>query len=76
MRSKRMNILSPLLVAAIAVLVVGCDAPAERTADAAAQTLLDQAYDTLPKRLAQSPRIGRGFIARNPEIPEVLAAWR
>ncbi|MCR6626397.1 MAG: hypothetical protein NVV67_09050 [Pseudoxanthomonas sp.] len=37
MRSKRMNILSPLLVAAIAVLVVGCDAPAERTADAAAQ---------------------------------------
>ena len=45
-------------------------------ADAAAQTLLDQAYDTLPKRLAQSPRIGRGFIARNPEIPEVLAAWR
>ena len=43
---------------------------------AAAQTLLDQAYDTLPKRLAQSPRIGRGFIARNPEIPEVLAAWR
>ncbi|WP_334179332.1 hypothetical protein [Pseudoxanthomonas sp.] len=42
MKSKRMNILSPLLVAAIAVVVVGCDAPAERTADAAAQATSPQ----------------------------------
>ncbi|PKH69837.1 hypothetical protein CXF96_08170 [Stenotrophomonas sp. Betaine-02u-21] len=44
-------------------------------ADAAAQELLDQAYDDLPKRLAQAPRIGREFMAHNPEAPEVLAAW-
>ncbi len=44
-------------------------------ADAAAQELLDDAYDALPKRLAQAPRIGREFIAHNPEAPEVLAAW-
>ncbi|HDS1390887.1 TPA: hypothetical protein UOJ11_000433 [Stenotrophomonas maltophilia] len=44
-------------------------------ADAAAQALLDQAYEALPKRLAQAPRIGREFIVRNPETSEVLAAW-
>ena len=45
MRSKRMNIFPPLLAAAIAVLVVGCDAPAGRTADAAAQTKPPQEKD-------------------------------
>ena len=44
-------------------------------ADAAAQELLYQAYDALPRLLAQTPRIGREFIAHNPEAPEVLAAW-
>lgn len=42
---------------------------------AAAQKLLDQAYDFLPNPLAMFPRIGRDFLVRNPETPEVLAAW-
>lgn len=44
-------------------------------ADAAAQELLDDAYDALPKHLGQAPRIGREFIAHNPEVPKGLAAW-
>ena len=45
-------------------------------ANAAAQRLLDQAYGFLPDLLARFPRTGRGFLARNPEAPEVLAAWK
>lgn len=44
-------------------------------AEQAAQELLDHAYDALPQRLAQLPRIGREFVAHNPEVPEVLAIW-
>lgn len=44
-------------------------------ADAAAQALLDQAYDALPERLAQAPRIGREFVAHAPESPDVQAVW-
>lgn len=44
-------------------------------ADTKAQALLDQAYETLPKRLTQVPRSGREFTARNPKTPEVLAVW-
>ncbi|MGO1540360.1 MAG: type II toxin-antitoxin system RelE/ParE family toxin [Luteimonas sp.] len=44
-------------------------------ADAAAQELLDHAYDALPELLVQSPRIGREFIAHDAEAPEVVAAW-
>ncbi len=45
------------------------------SADTMAQELLDDAYDALPKRLAQTPRIGREFVDYNPEATEVLAAW-
>lgn len=41
----------------------------------AAQELLDQAYDALPQRLAQLPRIGRELVPHNPEAAEVLAVW-
>lgn len=44
-------------------------------ADAAAQALLDQAYDALPERLARAPRIGREFVAHTPDAPDVLAVW-
>ena len=44
-------------------------------ADAAAQALLDKAYEALPERLLLAPRIGRNFIVRNPQTPEVRAVW-
>lgn len=40
----------------------------------AAQRLLDRALDELPELLAQFPRMGREFLARNPETPQVAAA--
>lgn len=39
----------------------------------AAQRLLDGALDELPELLAQFPRMGREFLARNPETPQVAA---
>ena len=44
-------------------------------ADDAAQKLLDHAYRFLPDQLARFPRIGRIFLARNPQIPEVQEVW-
>jgi plasmid stabilization system protein ParE len=47
----------------------------ENGAFGAAQRLLNQAYDDLPDLLMKFPRIGRDFLARNPEAPEARSAW-
>ncbi len=47
----------------------------ENGAYAAAQRLLNQAYDVLPDLLGKFPQIGRDFIGRNPATPQVQDAW-
>lgn len=42
----------------------------------AAQCLLNQAYDDMPDLLLKFPRIGRDFLAFNPETKQVRAAWK
>ncbi len=43
-------------------------------ANAAAQALVDSVLTRLPQRLSRFPRMGRDYLGRNPETPEVLAA--
>jgi len=47
----------------------------ENGAYAAAQRLLNQAYDVLPDLLGKFPQIGRDFLGRNPATPQVQDAW-
>jgi hypothetical protein len=55
-------------------LATAVDFLIENDALPAAQRLLDRALVELPELLAQFPRIGREFLARNPETAPVAAA--